>query len=118
MVNFAEKYPLTEEEHPLQSPQCKRWQYTLSGWIRLIKCGPYDAELERQIQDRMWEDSEYSIKIRTEFEEWLEEDKKLEGDFNVTMWEEKEDNIRKLKRKTIRKGGKYKERGKETRREP
>lgn len=32
--------------------------------------------------------------------------------------EEEEDKIRRSKRKTIRKGGKYKERGKEKRREP
>jgi hypothetical protein len=66
----------------------------------------------------MWEDSEYLTKIRTEFEEWLEEGKKLEGDFNATMWEEEEDDIRKSKRKSIREGGKYKSRGKEKRREP
>jgi len=127
VVNFAKKYPLTEQENPLQSPQCKRWQYTLSGWIRLIKCGPDGAELERQIQDRMWEDSEYSTKIRAEFEKWLAEGEKFNEELDdwerasIEDWiktEEEEDNIRKSKRKSIREGGKYKSRGKEKRREP
>lgn len=98
-MRFAEKYPLTEQEHPLQSPQYKRWQYTLSGWIRLIKCGPNDAELECQIQDRMWEDSEYVNGVRKEFETWLSEGEK---------WEEEEDDIRKSKCKSTHYSGKYK----------
>lgn len=65
--------------------------------------------MERQIHDRMWEDLEYSNKIRDEFEKWLSEGEK---------WEEEEDDIRKSKRETIRNQGKYKSRGKEKRREP
>ena len=38
--------------------------------------------MERQIHDRMWEDLDYSNKIRAEFEKWLSEGEK---------WEEEED---------------------------
>lgn len=44
----------------------------------------------------------------------FDDDELLEPD----PFEEKEDNIRKSSQKSIRKGGKYKERGKEKRREP
>lgn len=65
--------------------------------------------MERQILNRMWEDREFDVKIRDEFEKWLSEGEK---------WEEEEDDIRKSKRKTIRNQGKYKSRGKEKNREP
>jgi hypothetical protein len=41
-----------------------------------------------------------------------------DSDFNATMWEEEEDDIRKSHHKSIRYGGKYKSRGKEKQREP
>jgi|GEM_PF-3846910 hypothetical protein len=72
-MSMAEKYPLTEKPFVLKKPAYARWQYTLSGWIRLIRTDDTDErqQMERQILDRMFEDKEFDRKIRKECEDWL-----------------------------------------------
>ena len=111
---MAEKYPLTEKQVKLQKQQNKRWEYTLSGWIRLIRTDHTEEgrEMERQIQNRMWEDPEFDRKIRDEFDVWLAEEPLLK-------LEELEDELRLSKRKSVRYGGHFKGRGHgEKKREP
>jgi hypothetical protein len=111
-MSMAEKYPLTEKKVTLREPTYQRWQYTLSGWIQLIRTTSDEEgqEMERQICDRMWNDLEFNNKIRAEFEEWLAQgpDMPLPKDNS----EEIEDKLRKSKRRAYRYGGKYKGRGK------
>lgn len=128
---MAEKYLLTEKKVELREPSYKRWQYTLSGWIRLIRTDSSDEgqEMERQILARMWEDYEFNKKIRAEFEAWLAEEPEEPYEPEVeeaagiiqnqdwTTWEADEDEIRTRHNKSIRNQGKYKGRGKEKKRE-
>ena len=46
----------------------RRSQYTLSGYIRLIKAKT--NEEEREISDRMWKDPKYDAEVRAEYEKW------------------------------------------------
>jgi hypothetical protein len=121
-MSMTEKYPLTEKKIPLREPTYERWQYTLSGWLFLIKTQATEegAEMERQICDRMWEDLEFNKKIRAEFEEWLAQGKQMPPvKAKRDEWAEMtEDKLRKSMRKAIRNQGKFKGRGKEKRREP
>lgn len=121
-MNITEKYPLTEKKVILQEPQYKRWQYTLSGWIRLIRTDSTEEgkAMERQIQDRMWEDKEFDARIRQEFEDWLAKGEEMSPIKAARdEWAEmSEDKLRRLMRKSVRQQGKYKGRGKEKRREP
>jgi hypothetical protein len=123
-MNMAEKYPLTEKKVTLREPTYKRWQYTLSGWIRLIRTDSSEegAAMERQICDRMWEDQEFNDKIRAEFEVWLAQGPDMPMPpikAKRDEWAEmSEDKLRRLMRKSVRQQGKYKGRGKEKRREP
>ena len=110
-MSMAEKYPLTEKKVTLREPSYERWQYTLSGWIRLIRTTS-DEEgqaMERQICERMWEDLEFNNKIRVEFEEWLAQGPDMPS---PEEFEEQEDELRRKKRSSYRYGGKYKGRGK------
>ena len=131
-ANFGVAYPLTEKEFPLAKPKFLRRQYTLSGWVRLIKCGlDENNEREKQILGRMWEDKNYDAKIRKEFDEWIAQEPaicispwytigKLATPVEAARdeWAEmSEDKLRKLHNKAIRQQGKYKGRGKEKRRE-
>lgn len=110
-MSMTEKYPLTEKKFPYREPTYERWQYTLSGWLFLIKTPPTEEgkEAERQICDRMWEDLEFNNKIRAEFEEWLAKGPDMPS---PEEFEEKEDELRRNKRGSYRYGGKYKGRGK------
>lgn len=113
-MSMAEKYPLTEKHFELRKPTVKRWQYTLSGWLTLIRTDATaeGQEMEKQIHNRMWEDSEFENKIRKEYNDWLIAE--LEE-----SWEKYEDDLRLNERKSVRIGGKYKGRGHgEKRREP
>lgn len=124
-MNMAEKYPLTEQEHPLKETDLPRCRYTLSGWIRLIKVN--SNEEENQLLDRMWEDKEYDSKIREEYKAWQEEEPQtdwrmqpveIDPDNKFCSTEEYEDRLRVGQRKSIRsKGWKGHQRGKQKRRE-
>ena len=111
-MSMAEKYPLTEKPFELKKPAYARWQYTLSGWIRMIRTDDTQegSAMERQILDRMWEDREFDKKIHAQCEAWQTEEPSAE---------EIEDEIRRTSRKSVHYGGKYKGRGHgEKRREP
>jgi hypothetical protein len=77
--SMSKKYPLSEKPVELREPTHKRWQYTLSGWITLIRTQATDEgqAMEVQIRNRMWEDREYDKRIRKEYNDWLA--KELDG---------------------------------------
>jgi len=69
--------------------------------------------MESQIQSRMFEDREFDIKLRAEFEEWLAQGPDMplpEEDFEGEA--EMEKTAIKMKKHNRRTGGKYKGRGK------
>lgn len=118
-MSMAEKYPLTEKKVELRKPTYERWQYTLSGWLFMIRTPLTEEgkEMEAQICSRMWEDPEFDKRIRDEYAAWQAEEP--ETDWRMQGVEEEEDDIRIGHNKSIRtKGWKGSQRGKERRREP
>jgi hypothetical protein len=105
-MSMAEKYPLTEKPFELKKPAYARWQYTLSGWIRMIRTDDTQEgqEMERQILSRMWEDKEFDRKIRKQCEDWTNEDPE-------DTWEKYQEKLELESRKPVRIQGKYKGRG-------
>jgi hypothetical protein len=116
---MSDKYPLTEKKVELQKPTLARWQYTLSGWLRLIRtpCSEEGTEMEIQITSRMFEDKEFDRKIRDEFEAWLAEEPQeplnIDPDNEFCSLEGVEDKMRRQHAKSFRdKGWKGSQRGK------
>lgn len=55
------------------SNSLKRWQYTYSGWLRLIKCKDMTKEEESAFHQRLWDDKEFGDKTYKEYNDWLAE---------------------------------------------
>jgi hypothetical protein len=94
--------PCCYQNHQMGNPDHLKW------------CGMEDCPLgPKKMKERMTKDGPMSKELQDEMDAW--ERASME---DWKEFEEEEDKIRKLKRKSIREGGKYKSRGKEKRREP
>lgn len=124
--------PVCHQNHEMNNPNHLQW------------CGEEDCPMgPKKMSERMKNEGPMSKELKkvrdawekTGISDWRRTAKKLEkpvllttpfftgedgkDDFNATMWEDKEDKIRKNKRKSIRIQGKYGHaRGKEKKREP
>ena len=109
---MSDKYPLTEKKVELRNQgKLARWQFTLSGWIRLILVD--SNEMEQQVLDRMWEDRDYDKRIRDQYEAWMAEEPDPFIQPKKIDTEKVEDKIRKQHAKSFRdKGWKGSQRGK------